>query len=358
MIMTGKDLKQIISKTLFLEGQAESIVSKFPYLLPAYNSGIRKSSEFIWILNMSKYSDIENLIRLVKEFNAKKMLLISKGESTDLNSYKDPHELELAFERSGESRGSVEKRLKTEETDFLGKFGNWIVVMPHTKESSIFWGKGTKWCTSAIKSENLFYNFVGGKDSKTVLYYIINTNKTESRIDSSAKLSIGFMDGKPLLDGGYETVDASDQSITKDRLKIILGEYYETIMNRMEEHSKSIGINHPAKKIIKSLAENFVEAELILKDLQKNEKYGLIEAMLEYEPSQELLIKLSNEDDTFIKLLVAKNIFSPIPVLIRLSQDKDGDVSKAAAKNPTYIKYIESLNHLQERWLRIAGLLK
>ena len=51
----------------------------------------------------------------------------------------------------------------------------WLIVVPHTKEAAIFYGKGTQWCTAATESENYFdyYNEQGP------LY--ININKKTGR---------------------------------------------------------------------------------------------------------------------------------------------------------------------------------
>lgn len=55
----------------------------------------------------------------------------------DLDSYRNPNDLRAALEKVGESKGEQRRQLKDNETDVVYDDEQWLVVMPHTMESSI-----------------------------------------------------------------------------------------------------------------------------------------------------------------------------------------------------------------------------
>lgn len=76
----------------------------------------------------------------------------------------------------------------------------WLIIIPHTKEASCYYGKGTQWCTAAEKSNNLFYEY----NEEGPLYININkTNNTKYQFHFQSK---SFMDesddeiNKPIVD--------------------------------------------------------------------------------------------------------------------------------------------------------------
>jgi len=147
-------LKTIILQeiNLYLEGKAEDLVTKFPELQPAYDAGIKNPQYLQWIQKRRGGEPVEDIIGVVQSFDAAKQRLKAKKMSPDIYAYKTPATLRQALEDLGGSKGQERRRLKDEETTYLGEFGNWIVVMPHTRESSCQLGKGTTWCTAATQS--------------------------------------------------------------------------------------------------------------------------------------------------------------------------------------------------------------
>ena len=140
---------------LFLEGKAEDLVAKFPELQPAYDAGIKKPQYLQWIQKRRGGEPVEDIIGVVQSFDASKQRLKAKKMSPDIYSYKTPAVLRQALEDLGGSKGEERRRLTDEATSYLGEFGDWIVAMPHTRESSCQLGKGTTWCTAATQSQNL-----------------------------------------------------------------------------------------------------------------------------------------------------------------------------------------------------------
>ena len=235
MKLTRSELKQIILENLLSEGQAEDLVLKFPELQPAYDADVKNPQYLQWIQKRRGDEPVEDIVGVVQAFDKAKPRLKSKGMSTDIYAYKTPGVLRQALEDLGASKGVESRRLKTEETTYLGTFGEWVVAMPHTRESSCQLGKGTTWCTSATQSKNLFLSYSVFRDENIVLYYIIK-NGADSRKDPTAKLSVGFIEGLPVMDGssGGLTVDASNKGITENRLSQILGDQFQPIMNAMK----------------------------------------------------------------------------------------------------------------------------
>ena len=91
----------------------------------------------------------EDIIPVLIAFNKKKELLQIK----DLIQYKSINELRQALESLGESKTDSSKRIKEEETSIIYNEGKFLVLMPHSTESSCLWGKGTTWCTAALNQE-------------------------------------------------------------------------------------------------------------------------------------------------------------------------------------------------------------
>jgi len=70
------------------------------------------------------------------------------------------------------------------DSEILFENDEWLVVVPYTEEASVYWGVGTKWCTTATKSENAFnqYAIKGIR-----LHYIISKDKDDNKKMAVAK---------------------------------------------------------------------------------------------------------------------------------------------------------------------------
>ena len=288
--------KLLKESILFLEGQAEDLVKKFPELQPAYDAGLRNPQYLRWIQKRRGGEPVEDVIGLVASFERDKQRLKAKGKSSDIYSYKNAQELRVALEDLGDSKGKERKRLKDEETTVLGQFGDWTVAMPHTVESSCQLGKGTTWCTAATKSQNLFLNYVAGNHGDVILYYLIKKG-ADPRKEPEAKLSIGFVDGEPFLEGqdGNVTVDAENNGIDEYGLKRILSTQYEPIMSVMTEHAQSIQGSHPARTQIKNIA-SLKDGSVFRKYIEHykdNELYDFVRNILDnYDYSNEVALEI------------------------------------------------------------------
>lgn len=110
----------------------------------------------------------EDIIPVLIAFNKKKNLLQIK----DLVQYKSINQLREALESLGESKTDLSKRIKDEETSKIYESDKFLVLMPHSTESSCLWGKGTTWCTAATQSGNMFLNYSARPNQNSfILYY-------------------------------------------------------------------------------------------------------------------------------------------------------------------------------------------
>ena len=340
------DIKRIIAEEykLFLEGKAEDLIQRFPELQPAYDMGIRNPQYLQWIQKRRAGEPVEDVVGLVKKFDTVKNRLKQAGKSPDIYAYKTAGLLRQAIEDLGASKGSEKRRLKQEETTYLGTFGDWTVAMPHTRESSCQLGKGTTWCTAATETQNLFLSYVARNDQNIILYYVIKKGG-DSRADPTSKISIGFIDGEPRLGGddGGVTVDASNKGYTASDLRSVFGEQYKPIMDAMRAHAAKIGGKHPAKEQMKKIANDPVALEKEIANKDQDGKYYFIKQLLDFNPSQEVLAKLSNDEDDSIRKLVAENPSTSPELLLKIAEDKFEifTIRLVAIRNPSMS--IESL---------------
>lgn len=372
------NIEQIIKEELelYFEGKAEDLVNKFPELEPALEAGIKNPQYLQWIQKRRAGEPVEDVIDVVKAFDKQKQRLAKK----DIYAYKTPGELRQALEDLGASKRSEKKRLKSQETTYLGTFGDWIVAMPHTVESSCQLGKGTTWCTAATETQNLFLSYVGRSDEDIILYYIMKKG-VDSRQDVTAKLSVGFVNGKPVLEGqdGGVSVDADNEGLTPQRLKGILGNQYDPIMDAMEIHAEEIRGVHPARKQMAKIAKDPNLYQKYTKNLEGYEREDFADIILDYKSlspevfrimlpdlegretisklarnpntSPEILKILASYKNRYLKRAVAKNPNTPPEAFIKLANDDDEYVRVAVAKNPSTPLEVslELLNNLEPR---------
>ena len=335
------NLKSIVAEelSLFLEGKAEDIVAKFPELQPAYDAGIKNHLYLQWIQKRRGGEPVEDIIGVVQAFDKAKGRLKAKGHSPDIYAYKSPSVLRQALEDLGGSKQQERRRLKDEETTYLGTFGDWIVAMPHTRESSCQLGKGTTWCTAATQSQNLFLSYVAKEKENIVLYYLIKKG-ADPRQDPTAKLSVGFSEGEPNFGGrhGGITVDASNRTLSYGRYQEILKDQAIPALRAMQAHARSIKGKHPAKRQMQQIAKSKDPSVIdkYTRGMKRHDRIKFIEQLLKFELSPEITNYLSgDEHHPRIRGAVAKNPSTPPEVLALLSDDSESFVLRGVARNPS-----------------------
>ena len=97
----------------------------------------------------------------------------------------------------------------------------WVIVIPHTMEAAQLYGKHTRWCTAAERSDNMFDHY----NDKGPLYVNIDkVNDRKYQFHFQSPLSEGFMDemDKPLYDKVSKNESIADYIGMTDGAK----EYY------------------------------------------------------------------------------------------------------------------------------------
>lgn len=105
---------------------------------------------------------------------------INRIEVKDINKYGSIRELYDAvrpFMSGGEatSKSDALRRQKHAEAEKVYEDELWEVIIPHTEKASCIYGKGTKWCTAAESSQNMFDYY----NERGPLY--ININKKNGK---------------------------------------------------------------------------------------------------------------------------------------------------------------------------------
>ena len=183
---------------------------------PTWNEGkpLKMGNYSRWMLNNyrdGKFNDsiINQVLGLIDDFHKYRNLIQNK----DLNSYKSLNDIARAVNDAREVSedelgGATSKQMVAQQEKMNGakkvyEDGEWIVIVPETEEAAKFYGKGTKWCTSAEK-DNRFEQY--NKEGK--LY--INIRKSDGKKFQFQLESESFM-------------DEEDKALDKTRLKDVIG---------------------------------------------------------------------------------------------------------------------------------------
>jgi len=256
----------------------------------------------------------------------------------------DEMETIIGISQRKKQRFDVQKEDTSFESDRVGKVGPWNLWMPTTRENSCKIAQydpasmkpKTTWCTARTDGSNLFYNYVGKKDQDVTLFYII---KDEPR-DSNDWLSLGFVNGKPDLDGkdGGVSVNRDNKGLTRKSLKNALGTDFDQVINALKQKNEQLGGKHPAAKKIEEATKSVEAYEDLVRGLSTQEKFDLTYSMLttyEEGASKDVLIKLADDKDEDIRRQIAGYKNAPTEILEKLVKDKDKYVKLAVLNNKT-----------------------
>ena len=150
-------------------------------------------------------------------------------------------------------RQKKEKFFTDGDAELLHKDKTLVVITPNTKEASCYFGKGTKWCTAATKSDNYF----GSYNKKGPLYIIMTKD------DGKFQLHFKF----------NEFNDAVNEDLKPDQIAALLKKYpklydifdkkataanYFPLMKNPSEKVQLAAVNYRSENI--SLIKNPSEA--------------------------------------------------------------------------------------------------
>lgn len=190
---------------------------------PTYNKdkGEKMGKYGKWMLGLYrkgklKIEDLYKATEYLTYFNK----YINKIQQKDIMSYKDLPSLYNAVSGFMEANNNG-NNLATSKSDEIRRIKNnvkkvyedenWLILIPLTKEASIFYGKNTQWCTAAERGNNMFdfYNAEGP------LY--ININKRNNTKYQFHFETSSFMDERDveINDPISETIGMDENVISK-----------------------------------------------------------------------------------------------------------------------------------------------
>jgi len=273
-----------------------------------YVEGKKKPEEIVHpieeaLVTLRKFPSIQNKYNNSSEFKEK----VNQAGYPNLSSIKDltlDEMEEIIILDTSELTVRVEGvDLKPEE--FLGKFGEWNLWLPHTKETSAKiagydenYNPKTTWCTARTKGSNLFYDYIGSKDAPSFLFYII---KDDPKRDEDW-LSLGYISSGARLIPDFSGKDAgisvnrANKGLREEDYTAVLKEQWIPIKSRIELEIEKYKVSEngkekyvsPGRAIIENLAKDVVEFKKEFKPKSNVEKKDFMDIILESKPSDEV----------------------------------------------------------------------
>ena len=136
---------------------------------PTYDASSGKMGRYTkWLLGMYRrgtfkrgdFNEANNLLKVFEKYKNR----VSVKDVTQLHSMGELYQVVKPFMEGDQATSkSDELRRAKEGAEKVYEDDKWIVIIPHTKEAAILYGKHTKWCTAAEESDNMFdyYNNQG-----------------------------------------------------------------------------------------------------------------------------------------------------------------------------------------------------
>lgn len=222
----------IINELIKSAGIKEDLIAKYPQFEAELttSSNVVKPGYLKWVAQqLVRNEPVDEIINTINEFEKFKARL----EQKDLYKYQTLGELRGAIEAGGQSNSQKKKDVKQNldgTYDVLYNDDDYLVVHPHSKEASCYFGQGTKWCVSAAVSENYFNQYAS---DNIFLYFILSKKIREGQQDMS---KIAYAYAKALSSSASEIFDAEDQRIFNDDVEHYLNDKYLIITNKIKEH--------------------------------------------------------------------------------------------------------------------------
>ena len=220
-----------------------------------------------------------------------------KYTERDIFNYESVEALSKSYKESLEN---VSKReLKKTGGQKIYQDGDYLVVIPTTKEASCLYGSGTKWCTT--QDSGSYYR---AYSRRGVLFYMLSKVLPES--DPLHKIALY----KKYLDGSEELYDALDKRIspivanTPDEIKRVIYSSYE-IMRSAWLESRAKGNYKTVEMEAVALAIGLDEEESLSLEESEYNHFGLV--LIDF-GGQEYAVGLRNE----VEQAVEQNIRSLI----------------------------------------------
>lgn len=251
-------------------GIREDLIAQYPQfqseLMMA--SAAVKPSFLRWVvLQLNNQEPINEITNMVGEFEKFRPRLVKK----DIYQYATLGDLRGEIEAGGKSNAEKRKELKKNidgAYDIIYSDKNYLVVHPHTKAASCYFGQGTKWCVAATVSTNYFLNYSA---RGVFLYYIISKNPINA-VSSLNKIAYAYT-----KDEKNEIFDEQDRKISENDVENHLNESFDKINGSILNHLRKQKDTKFNELLTTLTADTFAPIINEIKD--EEERVNLIEAM-------------------------------------------------------------------------------
>jgi hypothetical protein len=339
-------------RTILTEGRLENVLRRVD---PEFESAIRKFADedpsgSLAYLNwqtsqlIKKGEPADEIIQLTAEFHGAKNRMSNK----DIHFYKTLGQLRSALEETGESKTSLKKQVKS-DADNVYEDSQFVVVSPKSEGSACYYGKGTSWCISAVKSSNYFKSY----SSQNLRFYFV-IDKIADNQDAMSKIAVIFLPSGQLYP---EIYNAKDQRISNDELKNHLGSAYDDIMKVAKNHAIKLGntadfealsdaekIRHKISRLgATDVPEEILEGFQMMRDALETEhldatRLGKVLGRNEYltaDQSQELFDVAMQAPNDFLETLrsISENPATPHSIQEELYDVLNGSLQRFLMKN-------------------------
>jgi len=252
--------------------------------------------------------DINDVADALTTFDAS----IQRVKNRDIDSYKSLDEL-IAATPQDPSR-TKQRKAEKKNVDEIYDSGRFRVFVPKTKEASMLWGTGTKWCIAAEENNqfNVYILFA-------VIAFIFD--RMQTAMSPGYKLAVvHYMDENNEIKK-TEYRNALDAEINENEISEYVGDEWRMISGLVKQYARKSGTGTMTVQ----------KAEIAAKSDDKRVREYIAEHEI---TSAETLKELSDDDESDVRYMVAKNPHAPSEVVIQLSKDDDLGVVLGAVRNP------------------------
>ena len=229
---------------------------------PTFNrEGDKMGKYWRWILTMYKRGQInpadERSLSDVKECLTMYTKFINRIELKNIEQIRSVDELKSIIQPFMEnpsqatSKTQAIRDIKIKDAIKAYEDDTWYVIIPATMDAAIYYGKNTKWCTSAVKSANKFdeyndlgnlYIFINRKTGHKYQYFLTRhelkdeTNTDVKRIPELTPEAKKFFYNIPAME---ESFTEQKDEMVMDKIMKILSPQGKAIFNKLDSISYS-----------------------------------------------------------------------------------------------------------------------
>jgi hypothetical protein len=233
MSFSTRKWNNFLTEQLLIESRLKNTIKKFPEIDPevikqlSLSDPSGKNAYLMWMTQAMKDSGagiytvpglarerIFDIVPIVNDFHKAKQRISQLNKNrkqagkslypNDINQFRSLDELEGFIDNLGLSSSEEKKREKEAAlggATIMQDDEDFFVIRPLTKESSCFFGRKTKWCISAERSQNYYDSYT--RQGKS-FYFILNKNLPEN--SNFKKIALVFDKGGQ-FDEWFDTPD-------------------------------------------------------------------------------------------------------------------------------------------------------